>query len=709
MKKTLISLAMAMTTTLLMGQMTPQEAAKIEAENPLVKEWNTPFQTPPFNSIKTEHYKPAMLYAIEQAKQEVNAIIVNRARPDFENTIVALERAGGLLNRISGVFFNINECMTSDQLQQIYMEIIPDLTAYGNDVSMNPLLFAKVKEVYDQRDDIALTTEQRMLLEKTYKSFIRSGALLEGAAKEEYRKVSEELSMLTNQYQMNVLAEQNAFFLNLTNKKDLAGLPDYVIAAAREEAKARKQKGWTFTLQYPSFSPFMQYADNRDLREKMWRASAFEANNNNDKDNKEIARKIANLRLRMAQLLGYSSYAEYALEERMAQNPQTVNKFINDLFEASMPFAEKEMKEVQDYANAHGFVGQIQRWDFSYWSEKLKNDKYAMDPNMFKPYFKLENVKKGVFDLADRLYNIEFRENNQIEKYHPDVTVYEVYDKADGKFLAVLYMDFFPRESKRSGAWMTAFREQYIDENGNDVRPLIQLVCNFTKPTSKEPSLLTFDEVNTFLHEFGHCLHGIFASGTYQSISGTSVYRDFVELPSQIMENFATEKEFLDMFAVHYKTGEKIPQELIDKLIASQRYLAGYMSVRQLSFGMIDMAWHTITSPYTGDVIAMEKNAIAKTELMPVVENSVMTTSFGHIFAGGYAAGYYGYKWAEVLDADAFAAFKEKGIFNREVSTSFRKNILSQGGKKHPMELYKAFRGHEPTNEALLRRCGFIK
>lgn len=709
MKKTLISLAMAMTTTLLMGQMTPQEAAKIEAENPLVKEWNTPFQTPPFNSIKTEHYKPAMLYAIEQAKQEVNAIIVNRARPDFENTIVAIERAGGLLNRISGVFFNINECMTSDQLQQIYMEIIPDLTAYGNDVSMNPLLFAKVKEVYDQRDDIALTTEQRMLLEKTYKSFIRSGALLEGAAKEEYRKVSEELSMLTNQYQMNVLAEQNAFFLNITNKKDLAGLPDYVIAAAREEAKARKQKGWTFTLQYPSFSPFMQYADNRDLREKMWRASAFEANNNNDKDNKEIARKIANLRLRMAQLLGYSSYAEYALEERMAQNPQTVNKFINDLFEASMPFAEKEVKEVQDYANAHGFVGQIQRWDFSYWSEKLKNDKYAMDPSMFKPYFKLENVKKGVFDLADRLYNIEFRENNQIEKYHPDVTVYEVYDKADGKFLAVLYMDFFPRESKRSGAWMTAFREQCIDENGNDVRPLIQLVCNFTKPTSKEPSLLTFDEVNTFLHEFGHCLHGIFASGTYQSISGTSVYRDFVELPSQIMENFATEKEFLDMFAVHYKTGEKIPQELIDKLIASQRYLAGYMSVRQLSFGMIDMAWHTITSPYTGDVIAMEKNAIAKTELMPVVENSVMTTSFGHIFAGGYAAGYYGYKWAEVLDADAFAAFKEKGIFNREVSTSFRKNILSQGGKKHPMELYKAFRGHEPTNEALLRRCGFIK
>ena len=700
---------MAMTTTLLAAQMTPQESAKIAAENPLVKPWNTPFQTPPFDLIKTEDYKPAMLYAIEQAKQEVNAIIVNRATPDFENTIAALDRAGGLLNRVSGVFFNLNECLTSERFQQIYMEIIPALTAYGNDLNMNPQLFAKVKSVYDRRDDIPLTTEQRTLLDKTYKSFIRSGALLTGADKEEYRKVSEELSTLTNQYQMNVLAEQNAFSMNITDKKDLAGLPDYVIAAAKEEAKARKQKGWTFTLQYPSFGPFMQYADNRDLREKMWRASAFEANNNNDKDNKEVARKIANLRLRMAQLLGYSSYAEYALEERMAKTPQTVNKFINDLFEASMPFAEKEVKEIQDYANAHGFEGKLQRWDFSYWSEKLKNEKYAMDPNMFKPYFKLENVKKGIFDLADKLYNIEFKENKEIQKYHPDVTVYEVYNKSNGKFLAVLYMDFFPRDSKRSGAWMTSFREQHIDEQGNDIRPLIQLVCNFTKPTSKEPSLLTFDEVTTFLHEFGHCLHGIFASGTYSSLSGTSVYRDFVELPSQIMENFATEKQFLDMFAVHYKTGEKIPQELIDKLIAAERYLAGYMSVRQLSFGMIDMAWHTITAPYTGDVIAMEKNAIAKTELMPVVENSVMTTSFSHIFAGGYAAGYYGYKWAEVLDADAFAAFKEKGIFNREVSTSFRKNILSQGGKKDPMELYKAFRGHEPTNEALLRRCGFIK
>ncbi len=477
-----------------------------------------------------------------------------------------------------------------------------------------------------------------------------------------------------------------------------------MIAAAKEEAKARKQKGYTFTLAAPSYIPFITYADNRELREQIWKANAFVGNNNNENDNKEIVRKIVNIRLRMAQLLGYSNYAEFALEERMAQNPENVNKFIEGLVEASMPFAKAEVKEIQEYANAHGFEGELQRWDFSYWSEKLKNEKYAMDPNMFKPYFRLENVKQGIFDLAGRLYNIEFKENNEIQKYHPDVTVYEVYDKANGKFLAVLYMDFFPRESKTSGAWMTSFRDQYIDAEGNEVRPLIQMVCNFTKPTSKEPSLLTFDEVNTFLHEFGHCLHGIFANGTYSSITGTSVYRDFVELPSQIMENFATEKEFLDMFAVHYKTGEKIPQELIDKLIASERYLAGYMSARQLSFGMLDMQWHTITEPFTGDVVAMERKAMDVTEVMPVVPNSIMSSAFGHIFAGGYASGYYGYKWAEVLDADAFAAFKEKGIFNPEVAASFRKNILSQGGKKHPMELYKAFRGHEPTNEALLKR-----
>ncbi len=700
---------MAMTTTLLVGQISPQEAAKIKAENPLVKEWNTPFQTSPFDLIKTEHYKPAILLAIEEAKQEVNAIIVNRATPDFENTIAALERAGGLLNKVLGVFFCIDGCMTSPELQKVSEEITPALTAYSNDVNMNPELFAKVKQVYDKRDDLALTLEQRTLLENTYKGFIRSGALLEGAAKEEYRKISEELSLLSIKYQKNVLADQNAFTLNVKSKKDLKGLPEFALTAAKEEAKARGQKGYTFTLQYPSFGPFMMYAENRDLREKMWRASNSVANHGDEHDNKEIARKIANLRLRSAQIMGYNSYAEYALERRMAQNPATVNEFLQGLLDASMPFAKKDLEEVQEYANKHGFEGKLQRWDFSYWSEKLKNDKYAMDPELMKPYFMLENVKKGIFDLAGKLYNIEFIENNQITKYHPDVTVYEVHDKSNGKFLAVLYMDFFPRESKRSGAWMTSFRDQYRTADGTEVRPLIQMVCNFTKPTKKEPSLLTFDEVNTFLHEFGHCLHGIFAEGTYSSITGTSVYRDFVELPSQIMENFATEKEFLDMFAVHYKTGEKIPQELVDKLIASERYLAGWYSVRQLFLGMIDMQWHTITKEFTGNVNAIEEAVSDKAELLPRVPNALMTTSFGHIFSGGYAAGYYGYKWAEVLDADAFAAFKEKGIFNTEVSSSFRKNILSQGGKKHPMELYKAFRGQEPTNEALLRRSGFIK
>lgn len=709
MKKTLMTLAMAMTTTLLAGQITPQEAARIKAENPLVREWNTPFQTPPFDSIRTEDYEPAILYAIEEAKKEVNAIIVNRAMPGFENTIVALERAGGLLNRVLGVFFNINECNTSEQLQKIAEDITPALSAYSNDLSMNPLLFSKVKQVYDMRDDIPLTAEQRMLLDKTYKSFIRSGALLEGAEKEEFRKISEELSLLSIKYNRNVLTEQNAYTLNVRNKKDLAGLPKYAIDAAREEAKARGEKGWTFTLQYPSFGPFMMYAENRDLREQMWRAYNSVANHNNDNDNKEIARRIANLRLRMAQLLGYSSYAEYALEERMAQNPATVDKFLADLLEASMPFAKKDLAQVQEYANKNGFVGDLQRWDFSYWSERLKNEKYAMDPEMMKPYFQLENVKRGIFALADTLYGLKFVENDKIQKYHPDVMVYEVYDKSNDKFMAVVYMDFFPRESKRSGAWMTSFRDEYKTAEGKEVRPLIQMVCNFTKPTKKEPSLLTFDEVNTFLHEFGHCLHGILAEGTYSSVTGTSVYRDFVELPSQIMENFATEKQFLDMFAVHYKTGEKIPQELIDKLTDSEKYLAGWLSVRQLFLGMIDMQWHTITEPYEGDVIALEDKVSQKAELLPKVDGALMSTSFGHIFSGGYAAGYYGYKWAEVLDADAFSLFQEKGIFNREVSTSFRNNILSKGGKKHPMELYKAFRGHEPTNEALLRRSGFIK
>lgn len=708
-KVTLFTLLMTAVTTMLMAQLSPQEAAQIKANNPLVKPWNTPYQTPPFNSIKTEDYKPAILFALDEAKKDVNQIISNPEKPSFENTIIALEKSGSLLNRILSVFFNLNEAHTSEAFQKIAEEITPELTKYSNDINMNPELFARVKEVYDSRDDIPMTLEQRTLLDKTYKGFIKNGALLKGNDKDEYRKISEELSLLSLKYNRNNLAETNAYLLNITKKNDLKGLPQYAIDAAKETAKQRKMKGWVFTLHYPSYIPFITYAENRELRKEIWMASNLKGNNNNENDNKENVLRIANLRLRMAQLMGYKSYSEYVLVDRMAENPAKVMKFIDDLLKSSMPYAKNDLKQITEYAKQNGFnESELQRWDFSYWSEKLKNEKYSISPEMTKPYFKLENVKQGIFTLADKLYNLEFKENTSIEKYHPEVVVYEVKDKKTDKFMGVIYMDFFPRESKRSGAWMTSFREQYV-ENGKDVRPLIQMVCNFTKPTAKEPSLLTFDEYNTFLHEFGHVLHGLLSECNYTSVSGTSVYRDFVELPSQILENWATEKEFLDQFAVHYKTGEKIPADLVQKIKDSENFLQGYMSVRQLFLGLVDMGWHTIESPISGNVADIERANTAHAELLPVVPGSIMSTQFGHIFSGGYASGYYGYKWAEVLDADAYSVFKEKGIFNKEVAESFRKNILSQGGKKHPMELYKAFRGQEPTNKALLIRSGFVK
>ncbi|MDD4545327.1 MAG: M3 family metallopeptidase [Bacteroidales bacterium] len=708
-KVTLFTLLMTAVTTMLMAQLSPQEAAQIKANNPLVKPWNTPYQTPPFNSIKTEDYKPAILFALDEAKKDVNQIISNPEKPSFENTIIALEKSGSLLNRILSVFFNLNEAHTSEAFQKIAEEITPELTKYSNDINMNPELFARVKEVYDSRDDIPMTLEQRTLLDKTYKGFIKNGALLKGNDKDEYRKISEELSLLSLKYNRNNLAETNAYLLHITKKNDLKGLPQYAIDAAKETAKQKKMKGWVFTLHYPSYIPFITYAENRELRKEIWMASNLKGNNNNENDNKENVLRIANLRLRMAQLMGYKSYSEYVLVDRMAENPAKVMKFIDDLLKSSMPFAKNDLKQITEYAKQNGFnESELQRWDFSYWSEKLKNEKYSISPEMTKPYFKLENVKQGIFTLADKLYNLEFKENTSIEKYHPEVVVYEVKDKKTDKFMGVIYMDFFPRESKRSGAWMTSFREQYV-ENGKDVRPLIQMVCNFTKPTAKEPSLLTFDEYNTFLHEFGHVLHGLLSECNYTSVSGTSVYRDFVELPSQILENWATEKEFLDQFAVHYKTGEKIPADLVQKIKDSENFLQGYMSVRQLFLGLVDMGWHTIESPISGNVADIERANTAHAELLPVVPGSIMSTQFGHIFSGGYASGYYGYKWAEVLDADAYSVFKEKGIFNKEVAESFRKNILSQGGKKHPMELYKAFRGQEPTNKALLIRSGFVK
>ena len=709
MIKKLLIVALILTNQMMMAQNNKAQMSPELSANPLISQWNTPFQTPPFSKIKTEHYMPAMNYALLVAKEEIDAIINNKGVATFDNTIVALQNSGSLLGKITSVFFNLNEANTDDAMQKIAMELSPLLTKHSNDIYLNSNLFSRVRSVYEQQDDLPLTAEDRMLLDKTYKSFVSSGALIAEKDKNEFRKVSEELSMLSLRFSQNVLADNNAYSLLIKDKKDLKGLPKYAIEAAAELAKARKEKGWIFTLDAPSYIPFITYADNRELREQIWKASNSKANHNDDKDNKEILIQIANLRLRRAQLLGYENFAALRLDKTMAKDAQTVNDFIEDLLSASLPFAKKDLKQVSDYAKAKGFTQDLDRWDFSYWSEKLKNERYAINPELFKPYFRLENVKQGIFALAERLYDLEFKENTAIDKYHQDVTVYEVWDKKQNKFMAVLYMDFFPRESKRGGAWMTSFREQRKDIKEGDIRPLVQMVCNFTKPTKKAPSLLTFDEFNTFLHEFGHCLHGILSDCSYESLSGTSVYRDFVELPSQILENYALEKEFLDMFAEHYQSGEKIPQELIDKLIASEQYLAGWASIRQLFFGVIDMNWHSITEPYKGSVEAMEAKASLKAELLPAVDGCMMSSQFSHIFAGGYAAGYYGYKWAEVLDADAFSVFKEKGIFNKEVAESFRKNVLSKGGKKDPMQLYKAFRGQAPTKDALLRRSGFIK
>lgn len=708
MKKKILITSMLMATTLLSAQMSKEEMKQIESSNPLIQTWNTPHQTPPFDLIKVSDYKPAMLYAIEKSKEDINKIISNTQEPTFNNTIVAYERSGRILDKVSGLLFNMNEAFTSDSLQAVAQELTPILTQYYNDISMNAQLFAKIKIVYDNRDFIALTTEDRMLLDKIYKGFIRNGSLLTGKAKEEFQEATKQLGVLSLKFNQNVLNDQNSFYLNVTNKKDLEGMPEYTLDAAKQEAKSRGLKGYVFTLDQPSYVAVMSYCHSREIREKMWKAYNSMGNHNDTNDNKQIIKDIVNLRLKMAQLLGYKSYAEYELEDKMAETPQKVNNFLNDLLTTSMPFAKQDLQTLQDYATKLGFEGKLNRWDFSFYSEKLRKEKYNISPELLKPYFNLDYVKKGIFELVGKLYNIEFKENKSIPVYHKDVQVYEVFDKTNNKFLAVLYMDFFPRENKRQGAWMTSFREQ-SKAGSVDTRPLVQLVTNFSKPTAKTPSLLTFDEVTTFLHEFGHCLHGMLTSCTYQSLSGTNVAHDFVETMSQFMENYAYEKEFLDMFAVHYKTGEKIPQSYIDKIKQAKQYNAGWLSIRQLFFGIMDMTWHSIEKEYTGDVVDIEKIASSKAELMPMIDGCMMSTQFSHIFGGGYAAGYYGYKWSEVIAADTYQAFKEQGIFNPSVTTSFRNNVLSRGGTKKPMELYKAFRGHEPTNEAFLKQEGFIK
>ena len=705
MKKALVIMAFsAMAAGCADNSVPKAQLPELDLSNPLLAAWNTPHETPPFSEIELADYEPAFDAAIACSRAEIDAIVNNPKKPTFGNTIVALERQGELLNRIAGLFFNLLEADTSDEMQEIAQRVQPKLTELSNDISLNPELFARVKQVYEHPG--RLRKEDKKLLEDTYQSFARNGAALSDADKELYRKYTSELSGLTLQFGQNALAATNAFTLNITDPKVVAELPAFVKEGMAAEAKARGEKGWTVTLQHPSYLPFMTYSSNRELKEKLWKASNSRALGG-EFDNTQIVKKIANTRLKIANLLGYKCYADYVLERRMAENTKTVNDFLAELLSETKSYADADYRTVSDYAASLGFKGQLMPWDWSYYTEKYKDEKYALNDELVKPYLKLENVKKGVFMLANKLYGLNFTPNDKVAVYHPDVTAYDVTD-ADGRFMAVLYLDFFPRESKRSGAWMTEFRGTKI-EDGAETRPLVSLVMNFTKPTETAPSLLTFDELETFLHEFGHALHGMLGEGEYESQTGTNVYRDFVELPSQLMENWATEKEFLDLWAVHYETGEPIPAEIVDRIVAAQNYLAAYGNVRQLSFGMTDMAWHTLTEPFEGDVERFEAVSMAPTQVLPVVSGTAMAPAFGHIFSGGYAAGYYGYKWAEVLEADAFSLFKEKGIFNREVASSFRENVLSKGGTEHPMELYVRFRGHKPETKALIEKMGLGK
>ena len=675
-------------------------------ENPLLQPFQTVHQTAPFNLIRNEHYLPAFDAAIEEAKAEVQNIIDNPGVSDFSNTIVALDLAGEKLERIKAIFFNLNSAETSDEMQEIAQAIAPKLSDFGNDISLNEHLFAWIKDVYDQRERLVLDIEESTLLTKTYRRFVRSGANLSDFDKNRYREITKELSQLGLKYQQNLLAETNAYELLITDKQDLSGLPESIIEMAAQIAQSKNKEGWLFNLQYPSYVPFLKYADNRELREQIFRASSSRANHDNENDNKYIIRRIVELRVEKAHLLGFKTHAEYKLQERMAETPKKVNQFLEDLHQESKHFAFKEFAEVQEFAEKAGLEGTIQRWDWAYYSEKLKSEIYNYTDEEVKPYLQLEKVISGVFGLAQKLYGLGLKENKNIEVYHPDVMAYEVFNEKM-EFVAVLYLDFFPREGKRSGAWMTDYRSQ-SNVNGNPIRPHISLVTNFSKPTENTPSLLTFDEVTTFLHEFGHGLHGMLSQCQFPGTSGTNVYWDFVELPSQIHENWAYEKEWLDTFAVHYLTGDKLPEELIQKIQKAQNFQAAYMMERQLSFAMLDMAYHDRATPVQGDLKEFEQKAIASTDLFEPVEGSLQSTAFSHIFSGGYDAGYYSYKWAEVLDADAFSVFQENGIFDRKTGDSFRINILEKGGSEHPMNLYKAFRGKEPTPAALLKRNGLV-
>ncbi|WP_149274799.1 M3 family metallopeptidase [Pareuzebyella sediminis] len=671
--------------------------------NPLL----TPFDTAPFTKIKNEHFKPAFLQAIDDAKAEIDAITANEEAPTFENTIEALEFAGQQLDRISSVFFNLNSAETNEEIQKIAQEVSPLLSEFSNDITLNEALFERIKSVYEQKDNLNLSVEQDTLLDKKYKSFSRNGANLPPDKKKRLREIDSELSKLKLKFGENVLAETNKFEMHLTDEKDLEGLPEGEKEAASALAHAKNKEGWLVTLDYPSYIPFMKYAKDRNLRKKLSLAFGSKGFHGDKFDNQEHVLNIANLRFERAQLLGFKTHAHYVLEERMAQTPEKVYDFLNELLEKAKPAAKREFEQLENFAKELDGVECLQKWDSSYYSEKLKQKLFDLDDEKLKPYFKLENVISGVFKVAEKLFGLQFEEVDDIEKYHEEVKTYRVYD-TDKKFISIFYADFHPRKGKRGGAWMTSYKPQYR-LNGANVRPHISNVCNFTRSTPSKPSLLTFNEVTTLFHEFGHGLHGMLADTTYPSLSGTSVYWDFVELPSQIMENWCYEKEALELFATHYETGEPIPMKLVQKIKESATFQEGLQTLRQLSFGLLDMSWHGIDPSGIENVKAHETEAFKGTQLYPDTPETCMSTAFSHIFQGGYSSGYYSYKWAEVLDADAFAYFKEKGIFDRDIALKFKENILSKGGTENPMVLYKRFRGAEPRVEALLERAGLIK
>ena len=676
-----------------------------ELDNPLLPEvFNTQYETVPFQDIDNEHFLPAFDQALKQGKKEIDLIANNDEPPDFQNTIKAIDKAPRLLDRVSGVFFNLNHAETSERMQEIARIIAPKLSDFENDIIFNQSLFKRVKSVYEKRKSLNLSTEQGALLEKVYLRFFRNGVSLEKNLQEKLREITRELSKLSLQFDDNVLAETNEFHLHIEDEKELAGLPLSVRESAAHEAKKMNIKGWVFTLHAPSYWPFMKYADNRQLREKIFRAMGSRGFKDNKHNNTKILKKIANLRLEKAILLGYQSHAHFVLEERMAKTPDTVQSFLNRLINAAKPIALNDIKEVQQQVYDEGGDFLLQYWDWWYYAEKLKKKKFDFDEEQVRPYFELKKVRKGAFALAARLWGLSFIPTDKIQVYNKDVEAYIVFD-GNGSFLSILYLDFFPRKGKSPGAWMTSYREQEVF-NGTNVRPHVSLVFNFPKPTATEPSLLNFGELSTYLHEFGHALHGMMSNVNYSSLSGTNVYRDFVELPSQFLENWATEPDFINMFARHYVTGEPLPKELIDKFVDLRKFNAAFNTMRQVSYGIVDMAWHSIMQPVKDEPRLFEYKVTEPIRLLPDVAEIMISSAFSHIFAGGYAAGYYSYKWAEVLDADAFNVFKENGIFDQKTAEKFRENILSKGGSEEPMELYKRYRGKEPDVEAMLKRDG---